>query len=100
MTSGLQAYRDIELHLPVRIRIAVPPEGLGSQLDQMVAWLDANCGPGSWLMTPSGACGVVNDAGCHLLSQYRFCACFRQSMVHWFSKSVRSGSSAAASLAV
>jgi hypothetical protein len=62
MTSGLQAYRDIELHLPVRIRIAVPPEGLGSQLDQMVAWLDANCGPGSWSMTPSGACGVVNDA--------------------------------------
>jgi hypothetical protein len=59
MTSGLQAYRDIELHLPVRIRIAVPPEGLGSQLDQMVAWLDANCGPGSWSMTPSGACGVT-----------------------------------------
>ena len=33
-----------------------------SQLDQMIAWLDANCGPGFWAMAPSGASGVVNDA--------------------------------------
>jgi hypothetical protein len=28
---------------PVRITIAVPLEGLGSRLDQIIAWLDANC---------------------------------------------------------
>jgi hypothetical protein len=25
-------------------KIAVLPEGLGSRLDQIIAWLDANCG--------------------------------------------------------
>ena len=25
-------------------KIAVMPEGLGSRLDQIIAWLDANCG--------------------------------------------------------
>jgi hypothetical protein len=43
-----QTAREAEHRFAVRIRIAVPPEGLGSQLAQMVAWLDANCGPGSW----------------------------------------------------
>ena len=33
-----------------------------SQLNQMIAWLDATCGAGSWSMTPSGTNGVVNDA--------------------------------------
>jgi hypothetical protein len=42
--------------------IAVPPEGLGNQLDQMIAWLNANCAAGSWSMTPSGTSSVVNDA--------------------------------------
>jgi hypothetical protein len=47
---------------PARIRIAVPPEGLGRQLDLMTAWLDANCGAGNWAVTPAGLRGVVNDA--------------------------------------
>src|SRR5438046_1858871 len=46
----------------VRIRITVRPEGFGSQLDQMSARLDANCGVGSWSMALSGTCGVVNDS--------------------------------------
>jgi hypothetical protein len=62
MSTALTVYRDAERNLPVRIRIAVPPDGLGRQLDQMIAWLDVNCGPGFWTMTPSGTSGVVNDA--------------------------------------
>ena len=62
MSTALIVHRDAGRNLPVRIRIAVPPDGLGSQLDQMIAWLDANCGPGFWAMTPSGTTGVVNDA--------------------------------------
>ena len=46
----------------VRIRIAVPPGGLGRRLTQMTAWLDENCGCDGWAMTPSGMRGVLNDA--------------------------------------
>ena len=53
---------EAERRFPARIRIAVPPEGLGRQLDLMAAWLDANCGAGNWAMTPSGLRGVVKDA--------------------------------------
>ena len=62
MSRALIVHREAEPHLPVRIRIAVPQNGLGSQLDQMMAWLDANCGPGFWAIAPSGTAGVVNDA--------------------------------------
>jgi len=51
-----------ERRFPVRIRIAVPPEGLGQQHAQMTAWLDENCGAEGWAMTPSGTRGVLNDA--------------------------------------
>ncbi len=53
---------EAERRFPARIRIAVPPEGFGRQLDDMAAWLDANCGAGNWAMTPAGLRGVVNDA--------------------------------------
>ena len=62
MMATQQTAREAERRFAVRVRIAVPAEGLGSQLDQMIAWLDANCGPGFWAMAPSGASGVVNDA--------------------------------------
>jgi hypothetical protein len=51
-----------ERRFPVRIRIAVPPEGLGQQHARMTAWLDENCGADGWAMTPSGTRGVLNDA--------------------------------------
>ena len=51
-----------ERRFPVRIRIGVPPDGLGSRLDQIKAWLDENCGANGWAMTPSGTRGVLNDA--------------------------------------
>jgi hypothetical protein len=53
---------EAERRFPARIRIAVPPGGLGRQLDDMTAWLDANCGAGDWAMTPAGLRGVINDA--------------------------------------
>ena len=53
---------EAERRFPVRIRIGVPPEGLGGRLDELKAWLDDNCGAGGWAMTPSGVRGVLNDA--------------------------------------
>jgi hypothetical protein len=40
----------------------VPVGGLGSQLTEMHAWLDENCGADGWAMTPAGLRGVLNDA--------------------------------------
>jgi hypothetical protein len=51
-----------ERRFPVRIRIAVPPKGLGQRHTQITAWLDENCGADGWTMTPSGTRGVLNDA--------------------------------------
>ena len=51
-----------ERRFPVRIRIGVPPGGLGRRLTEMTAWLDENCGSDGWAMTPSGMRGVLNDA--------------------------------------
>jgi hypothetical protein len=51
-----------ERRFPVRIRIGVPPEGLGQRHTQITAWLDENCGADGWAMTPSGTRGVLNDA--------------------------------------
>ena len=53
---------EAERRFPVRVRVAVPPMGLGARLDRMKAWLDDNCGADGWAMTPSGLRGVVNDA--------------------------------------
>jgi hypothetical protein len=62
MRAPHQAVREAERRFPVRVRIAVPPEGLGSRLDQIFAWLDANCGADGWTSMPSSTRGVVNDA--------------------------------------
>jgi hypothetical protein len=51
-----------ERTFPVRIRIAIPPDGLGRRHPQITAWLDENCGSDRWAMTPSGMRGVLNDA--------------------------------------
>ena len=51
-----------ERRFSVRIRIAIPPEGLGRQQARMNTWLGQNCGTAGWPMTPSGARGVLNDA--------------------------------------
>ena len=51
-----------ERTFPVRIRLAVPPGGLGQRHTQITAWLDENCGSNGWAMTPSGMRGVLNYA--------------------------------------
>ncbi|MBV8094002.1 MAG: hypothetical protein JO110_12425 [Acetobacteraceae bacterium] len=51
-----------ERRFPLRIRIGVPPSGLGQRHTQITAWLDENCGADGWAMTPSGTRGVLNDA--------------------------------------
>jgi hypothetical protein len=51
-----------ERTFPVRIRIAIPPEGLGRRHAQTTVWLDENCGADGWVMTSSGSRGVLNDA--------------------------------------
>src|SRR5262249_35051364 len=53
---------EAERRFPVRIRIAVPPNGLVTRLAEIKAWLDDNCGADGWAITPSGLRGVVNDA--------------------------------------
>jgi hypothetical protein len=53
---------EAERRFPVRVRVAVPPDGLGTRLDRIKAWLDENCGIDGWAVTPSGLRGVLNDA--------------------------------------
>ena len=60
--ASRQVQREAERQFPVRVRIAVPPEGLGRQLELMHAWLDEVCGVAGWSSAPAGTAGVVNDA--------------------------------------
>jgi hypothetical protein len=60
--ASQQARREAEQQFPVRVRIAVPPDGLGRQLALMQAWLDETCGAAGWSSAPAGTVGVVNDA--------------------------------------
>jgi hypothetical protein len=62
MRAPQHAVREAERRFPVRIKVAVPAEGLGSRFDQIFAWLDANCGADGWTSAPSSTRGVVNDA--------------------------------------
>jgi hypothetical protein len=60
--SSVRVQRHAERRFPVRVRIAVPADGLGRQLEIMHAWLDETCGTEGWAATPAGLVGVVNDA--------------------------------------
>jgi hypothetical protein len=53
---------EAERRFPCRIKVGVPIGGFGTQLAEMQAWLDENCGADGWAMTPAGLRGVVNDA--------------------------------------
>jgi hypothetical protein len=63
---------DAERRFPVRIRIGVPPDGLGPRLDRIKVWLDENCGTNGWAITPSGTRGVLNDAGSRFSRKRRY----------------------------
>jgi hypothetical protein len=60
--NPLEVITIAERRFPVRIRIAVPPNGLGQRHSHITAWLDENCGADGWANTPSGTRGVLNDA--------------------------------------
>jgi len=61
-SSIQQARQQAERRFPVRVRIAVPPEGPGRQIETMHAWLDQTCGGDGWAMAPAGFVGIINDA--------------------------------------
>jgi hypothetical protein len=58
----MRAWREAERQFPVRVRIAVPPQGLGRQLEIIHTWLDETCGTAGWATAPAGLAGVINDA--------------------------------------
>ena len=60
--GALRIQREAERQFPVRVRIAVPPGGLGRQLETMHAWLEQVCGMTGWMSAPAGLIGVMNDA--------------------------------------
>jgi hypothetical protein len=68
--SSHHQQREAERRYPVRVLIAVPPEGLGQQLALMHAWLDDTCGAEGWAAAPAGSVGVVNGA-----IAFYFCRC-------------------------
>ena len=60
--ASIQARQQTERRFAVRVRIAVPPGGLGRQIEIMYAWLDETCGAEGWGTAPAGLVGVLNDA--------------------------------------
>ena len=74
--ASMRVQRRAEQRFPVRVRIAVPPEGLGRQLEIMHAWLDETCGGEGWATAPAGLAGVVNDAIALYFSEPAFAHAF------------------------
>ena len=75
---------EAERRFPVRIRIGVPSDGLGSRLDRIKSWLDENSGASGWAMTPSGTRGVLNDALSIYFGDATPCECLCRPLVCWF----------------
>jgi hypothetical protein len=46
--TAVKAVAGRDRRFPVRIRIGVPPEGLGQRHTQITVWLDENCGADGW----------------------------------------------------
>jgi hypothetical protein len=60
--APVQAPSQAERRFRVRVKIAIPPGGLGRQLEIIHDWLDEVCGARGWATAPAGLAGVVNDA--------------------------------------
>jgi hypothetical protein len=60
--ASKRAQREAERQYPVRVRIAIPPQGLGWQLEIIHAWLEETCGIDGWATSPVGLAGLLNDA--------------------------------------
>ena len=72
----MQARREAGRQYPVRVKIAVPPERLGRQLEIVHAWLDETCGIEGWATAPAGLASVVNDAVAFYFSDAAFAHAF------------------------
>jgi hypothetical protein len=48
--------------LTILVKIAVPPQGLGRQLELMHAWLDETFGRAGWSSAPAGIAGTADAA--------------------------------------
>ncbi len=92
MRTSREARREAERQFPVRVRVAVPPQGLGGQLAIMHAWLDETCGGDGWRSAPAGFDGVVNDA----IAFYFADAAFAQAFVARFCCGYRAETAAGA----
>jgi hypothetical protein len=62
MRAAMRAHHEVERRNPMGVRIAVPPEGLGRQLEIIHPWLDETCGAQGWAIAPAGTTGIVNDS--------------------------------------
>jgi hypothetical protein len=60
--ASMQAWRETERRYPVRVRVAVPPDGLGRQIEIMHTWLDQTCGTEGWATAAAGLAGIRYDA--------------------------------------
>jgi hypothetical protein len=60
--ASKRAQREAERQYPVRVRIAIPPQGLGRQLEVIHAWFEETCGIDGWATSPAGLAGLLNDA--------------------------------------
>jgi hypothetical protein len=58
----VQARHRAEQQFPVRVRIAVPPEGFGRQIEVIYAWLDETRDAAGWATARAEVAGVVNKA--------------------------------------
>jgi hypothetical protein len=83
--AAIQARQQTERRFPVRVRIAVPPEGLGRQIEIMHAWLDETCGAEGWGMAPAGLVGVLNDAIAFYFDDAAFAHAFVARFLLWLS---------------
>jgi hypothetical protein len=79
----MPAQRDAEQQFPVRIRIAVPPQRPGRQIDIMHVWLDHICGAEGWAAAPAGLTEIVNDAIAFLLLGCRVRPCLCSAFLLW-----------------
>jgi hypothetical protein len=60
--AAVRAEREADRRHPARVRTAVPPEELGSQLEIIHAWPDETCGTEGWATASAGTTGILNDA--------------------------------------
>lgn len=58
MTRRSTPQREIDdKAFPIRVKVRIPPEGLGTTLTEALLWLSSEVGPGEWAQHPSATLG-------------------------------------------